>query len=70
MPNILQKVGPPSVELDKLVDKMSEFYSLEENLEVYRPKEVFFLVIMDLSNPMLAIYCVMHALKFCAYLKC
>ncbi|XP_059470167.1 tudor and KH domain-containing protein homolog [Neocloeon triangulifer] len=35
----IQKVGPASVELDKLVDKMTEFYNQEENLEVYKPKE-------------------------------
>ncbi|XP_065338424.1 tudor and KH domain-containing protein homolog isoform X1 [Cloeon dipterum] len=35
----IQKVGPTSVELDKLVDKMTEFYSQEENLEVCKPRE-------------------------------
>jgi hypothetical protein len=33
-------VGPPSVELDKLVERMTDFYNMEENREVYRPKEV------------------------------
>ncbi|KAF4519353.1 hypothetical protein B566_EDAN011359 [Ephemera danica] len=35
----IQKVGPPSVDLDRLVDKMSEFYNQEENRKIFKPQK-------------------------------